>query len=228
MATPFTLSLDRTGFPILEMPDLRFGMLWLPVTKIQFEHFLVDTGAFDNAWYQDKLDHYNPRISAGNIGVTNYWQAFMTGILPIEASSYAAWVGQGADLPTAQEWKQALITLARWPADRAFHEAVLQLPGLNERARLLIQKMESVLQAERSQLSDGYFLCDQMAMRLGVLELMYEDTVHGSFGCWGQPNRRFVGGISNPLRDTTPRHFTDRNGVRMGTVGFRLIMRRLS
>jgi hypothetical protein len=44
MVLPFTLSLDRTGFPILEMPALPFGVLWLPVTKIQFEHFLVDTG----------------------------------------------------------------------------------------------------------------------------------------------------------------------------------------
>src|SRR5437660_843621 len=107
MDLPFTLSLDRTGFPILEMPALPFGVLWLPVTKIQFEHFLVDTGAFDNAWYQDKLNNWNPRISAGNLGVTNYWQAFMTGILPSEAIRYAEWVGQGADLPTAKEWKQA-------------------------------------------------------------------------------------------------------------------------
>jgi len=226
MALPFTLSLDRTGFPVLETPGLPFGVPWLPVTKIQFEHFLVDTGAFDNAWYQDKLNNYNPRISADNLSVTNYWQAFMTGILPFEAHRYAEWAGRGADLPTAQEWKQALTTLASWQADSAFPAAVLQLPGLNERARLLIQKMEQVLQDERAQLSDGCFLCDQMAMRLGVFELMYEDTVRRSFCCWGQPNRRFVGGISNPLRDAAPNRFTDRNGVRMKTVGFRLIMRR--
>lgn len=226
MDLPFTLSLDRTGFPVLETPALPFSVLWLPVTKIQFEHFLVDTGAFDNAWYQDKLNNYNPRISAGNLAITNYWQAFMTGILPSEASRYAEWTGRGADLPTAQEWKQALTTLAGWRADSAFHKAVLQTPGLSERARLLIQKMDQVLQNERSQLSDGCFLCDQMAMRLGVLELMYEDAVRRSFCCWGQPNRRFVGGISNPLRDAAPSRFTDRNGVRMKTVGFRLILRR--
>ena len=226
MAVPFTLSLDRTGFPILEMSALPFGVLWLPVTKIQFEHFLVDTGAFDNSWYQDKLQNYNPRISAGNLGVTNYWQAFMTGILPFEAQRYAEWAGRGSDLPTAQEWKSALTTLANLPADRAFHEAVLRLPGLNERARLLIQRMDQVLQEERSQLSDGSFLCDQMAMRLGILELMYEDSLRRSFCCWGQPNRRFVGGISNPLRDAAPNRFTDRNGIRMKTVGFRLILRR--
>lgn len=226
MALPFTLSLDRTGFPVLEMSALPFGVLWLPVTKIQFEHFLVDTGVFDNAWYQDKLTNYNPRISAGSLGVTNYWQAFMTGILPFEAIRYAEWAGRGADLPTAQEWKQALSTLAGLRADSAFLEAVLQLPNLNERARLLIRKMDQVLQDDSAQLSDGRFLCDQMSMRLGVLELMYEDAVRRSFCCWGQPNRRFVGGISNPLRDAAPSRFTDRNGVRMKTVGFRLIMRR--
>ena len=226
MALPFTLSLDRTGFPVLDMPALPFRVLWLPVTKIQFEHFLVDTGAFDSVWYQDKLNNYNPRMSAGGLGVTNYWQAFMTGILPSEALRYAEWAGHGSALPTAQEWKQALSALAGLGADSAYREAVLQLPGLNERARLLIRKMDQVLQDDSAQLSDGRFLCDQMAMRLGVLELMYEDSVHRSFCCWGQPNRRFVGGISNPLRDTAPSRFTDRNGVRMKTVGFRLIMRR--
>jgi hypothetical protein len=226
MVLPFTLSLDRTGFPVLELPALPFGVPWLPVTKIQFEHFLVDTGAFDNTWYQEKLQNYNPRISAGSLGVTNYWQAFMTGILPSEAIRYAEWAGRRADLPTAREWKQALTTLAGWQADSAFCEAVLQMPDLNERARLLIQKIDRVLQDERAQLADGCFLCDQMAMRLGVLELMYEDTVRRSFCCWGQPSRRFVGGISNPLRDATPSRFTDRNGVRMKTVGFRVILRR--
>src|SRR5581483_6750317 len=155
MAVPFSLSLDRTGFPVLEMPTQPFDILWLPVTKVQFEHFLVDTGAFDNAWYQDKLQNYNPRISAGNLGVTNYWQAFMTGILPGEAIRYAEWVGRGSDLPTAQEWKRALTTLAGWPADRVFLDAVLRLSGLNVRARLLIQKIHQVLVDERNQLSEG-------------------------------------------------------------------------
>ncbi|HEY1349289.1 MAG TPA: SUMF1/EgtB/PvdO family nonheme iron enzyme [Ktedonobacteraceae bacterium] len=226
MTLPFTLALDRCGFPILQTPALPFDLLWLPVTKIQFEHFLVDTGAFDSAWYLEKLAGYTPRISAGNLGVTNYWQAFMTGILPVEALRYAEWAGRGADLPTAQEWKQALSTLAGWQADRAFHEAVVQTPGLSERARLLLIGLDRVLQDESAQLADGCFLCDQLAMRLGVLELMYEDTVRRSFCCWGQINRRFVGGVSNPLRETAPSRFTDRNGVRMKTVGFRLILRR--
>ena len=225
MTLPFTLSVDRTGFPVVKTPTMPFGVLWLPVTKIQFEHFLVDTGTFDNDWYRDKLQNYNPRISAGNLGVANYWQAFMTGILPFEARRYAEWAGRGSDLPTAQEWKGALTTLAGWPADPTFRDAVLALPNLNERARILIQKMDQVLQQESAQLSDGRFLCDQMAMRLGVLELLYEDSQRLSFCCWGQPNRRFSGGINNPLRDTAPNRFNDRNGVRMKTVGFRLIVR---
>jgi Sulfatase-modifying factor enzyme 1 len=225
MALPFTLSVDRTGFPVIELPGLPFKVFWLPITKIQFEHFLVDKGALDNDWYQDKLQNYNPRISAGQLSITNYWQAFMTGILPSEAQLYAGWVGNGADLPTAQEWKSALTLLGRWPADHAFTDAVLHLPGLSERARILIQKMDQVLQAESAQLSDGRFLCDQMAMRLGVLELLYEDSQHLSFCCWGQTNRRFSGGINNPLRDTAPNRFNDRNGIRMKTVGFRLILR---
>jgi hypothetical protein len=225
MTLPFTPSVDKTGFPIINVPTLPFGILWLPVTKIQFEHFLVDTGAFDNDWYRDKLQSYNPRVSAGNLSVANYWQAFITGILPSEALRYAEWAGLGYDLPTAQEWKRALTTLAGWQADAAFLEAVLALPNLNERARNLIKKLEYVLLEERAQLSDGRFLCDQMAMRLGVLELLYEDAQRLSFCCWGQPNRRFSGGINNPLRDTAPNRFNNRNGIRMKTVGFRLILR---
>lgn len=226
MALPFTLSVDRTGFPVIAFPGLPFQVGWLPVTKIQFEHFLVDKGALDNDWYQDKLQNYNPRISAGQLSITNYWQAFMTGILPSEARLYAGWIGDGADLPTAQEWKRTLDFLAAWQADPQFLDAVLQTPGLSERARLLIQKMDQVLQAESVQLADGRFLCDQMAMRLGVFELLYEDIQQLAYCCWGQTNRRFSGGINNPLRDPAPNRFNDRNGTRMKTVGFRLILRR--
>jgi len=225
MTLPFTLTVDKTGFPIIRLPELQFGICWLPITKMQFEHFLVDTGAFDNAWYQDKLQQYNPRSSAGNLSVANYWQAFMTGILPGEAQRYAEWMGDGADLPTAQEWKSALTTLAGWSASASFCAAVLALPDLNERARLLIQKIDQVLQQEASQLSDGPFLCDQMVMRLGVFEILYENAQRLSYCCWGQPNRRFSGGVNNPLRDPAPNRFTDRNGIRMRTVGFRLIVR---
>ncbi len=225
MALPFTLTVDKTGFPIVNVPGLDFGICWLPITKIQFEHFLVDTGAFDNAWYQDKLQQYNPRISAGNLSVANYWQAFMTGILPGEALRYAEWMGSGATLPTAQEWKSALTALAGWPASPAYCAAVLALPDLNERARLLIQRIDQVLQQEAGQLSGAHFLCDQMAMRLGVLELLYENAQRLSFCCWGQPNRRFYGGLNNPLYETAPNRFTDKTGSRMRTVGFRLIVR---
>src|SRR5438128_12197050 len=112
-------------------------MITRPPISILFPYTTLfrSKGALDNDWYQDKLKNYNPRISAGQMSITNYWQAFMTGILPSEAQLYAGWLGNGADLPTAQEWKNALTSLSNWSADQAFTNAVLQLPGLSERAR---------------------------------------------------------------------------------------------
>jgi hypothetical protein len=224
MSLSLTCSLDRTGFPIIALPGLPFRISWLPVTKIQFEHFLVDQGTLDNDWYQDKLTNYNPRVSPSQLSNTNYWQAFLTGMLPDEALLYARWLGDGADLPTAAEWKSALTAL-RFPADSAYVDTVLNLPRLNPRAHQLMQNLDRVLQGEYVQLGGKSFLFDQMVMRLGVLELLFDDYQRLSYCCWGQVSRRFANSGNNPLNDLTPLRFTQRTGVRMNTLGFRLIFR---
>jgi hypothetical protein len=227
MAVPFTVSVDRTGFPLVETPDLPFAFLWLPITKIQFEHFLVDTEAFDNNWYQDKL-RYNGRVSPYNLSVSNYWQAFMTGILPVEALRYAAWYGGNFDLPTAREWKDTFDYFARWEAEPDFIAAILQTANLSERARALIANLEVVTQQESRQLAGGKrLLCDQMAMRLGVAEIAYETHPGTSFCAWGQPNKRQYAHAFNPLYDPSPIHFVNRaEGARMAYCGFRLLRRK--
>ena len=43
MSTLFEVDADRTGFPLIKMAKLDFWVAWLPVTKIQFEHYLCDS-----------------------------------------------------------------------------------------------------------------------------------------------------------------------------------------
>ncbi len=224
MTIPFTVSTDKIGFPIVETPALPFAVLWLPVTKIQFEHFLVDTGFYDSDWYQAVLQQCGGRASVGNISASNYWQLFMAGLLPGEARQYAEWCGYGFDLPTSDQWKKALHHFAQWRADTTFLDAVLRTPHLNERAHLMLRRLDSILREETRQLNGDRLLCDQMVMRLGVMEFAYESNQRSSFCCWGQPSRALYGMAHNPLRDTAPMRLIDRaNGTRTRYCGFRLI-----
>jgi hypothetical protein len=96
---------DRAGFPMLWLEDLGAFVHWLPVTKIQCEHFLCDVtdSSFDAAWY-DQLLALNPRVSPKEIDERNYWRAIVTGVQPAEAERFARWCGEGYSLPTLSEW----------------------------------------------------------------------------------------------------------------------------
>lgn len=222
MALSFTITIDRVGFPLIETPELPFAVLWLPVTKIQFEHFLVDTEYYNNDWYQERLR--DGRISAGGVSVSNYWQLFMTSILPKEAQKYAQWCGPGFDLPTSKQWKDALNVFAKQPADEALLQPLLNASQVSERARQIMRVFDTITWQEVWQLAGERRMCDQMGMRLGVMEIVYESNQRTSFGCWGQPNKRLHGAAVNPLLDRDPMLFVDRmEGARMRYGGFRLI-----
>jgi len=231
---PFRITLDRTGFPMVKPDGLDFYISWLPVTKIQFEQFMCDTNLLNNAWYQDILSKYTPRVAPGLMTLGDYWNIFMTGILPAEAVRFADWMGRDFRLPTAKEWKDALNALARQPAMPDYVEAVATYDETNagkqrstsQRAALICRRLDTIPQPDQSQLvqTDGRRLCDQMMMRLGVVEYVYENEQRNTFVGWGQPNRRFLGGIFNPMVDTKPISLVNKNtGSRMKHFGFRLI-----
>jgi hypothetical protein len=227
MSVPFEVTVDKANFPIVRVPALGFDIYWLPITKIQFEHFMCDTGLYDNNWYQDKLRQYNDRVSPGSINLGNYWGVFMTGILPAEALRFASWCGRGFDLPTAQEWKKTIQYFANISAGEEFIDAVTSALGISERAKLLVERLEHVTSSDSQQLGGGgRLLCDQMLLRLGIMEYIYEDEQHNTFGGWGKPNRRFWGSMLDPLRDAGYVRLGKRTeGVRMKQYGFRLIRR---
>jgi len=229
MSDSLSLTLDSTSFPMVGIPGTRLQMSWLPVTKIQFEHFLCDTYQYDESWYRECLG-YTPRVSPASIRIVDYWNLFMTGIVPNEAIRFANWMGRDYRLPTAQEWKAAITTLANYPADLANIEAVLRATDpqnertFNARASIMIRRLEEITPADVNMLAGGRRLCDQMLMRLGVVELVYEDNKYNSYVGWGKPNKRFVGSVYNPLSDARPIQFVNRvEPPRMAHVGFRLV-----
>ncbi len=234
MTSLFKTYLDPTQFPMIEVPGTNFAISWLPVTKIQFEQFLCDTNLYDATWYTGILANYTPRVAPSVIHLSDYWNLFITGIMPSEAVRFANWMGRDYRLPTVQEWNKAILTLANYPASSEHVDAVLEAKddtgnkGINERAALMCRNLDEVTASETNQLisTDGRRLCDQMLMRLGVVEYVYEDNQWNTFAGWGQPNRRFFGGAMNPIRDTKPILLVNRTeGTRMRHFGFRLIRR---
>lgn len=217
------ITVDKTGFPLVDAADLPFAILWLPVTKIQFEHFLVDTELYDSDWYQKNIQA-NGRISPGSANTSNYWQLFITDILPQAAQQYADWCGPGFNLPTSQQWKTALHYFAQSPDSPDFLNTLCTRPIVNERARAIAKIFDNLTAQDVWQLSRSRYMCDQMGMRLGLMEVVYENEQRNSFCAWGQPNKRLYATANNPLVDAMPMQFIDRTrGVNMKYGGFRLI-----
>ena len=226
MTLQFAVHLDPTGFPMIKIPTLDLAIAWLPVTKIQFERYMCDTNLHDETWYRSILNTYTPRISPGAMTTGNYWNIFMTGILPAEAERFARRLGHEYRLPTAKEWKAALDILAATPANPTFIEDIIGQAGINERAAVISRRLEAITAGDANQLvgTAGRRLCDQMLMRLGVLEYVYEDDQMCTFAGWGQPNRRFVGGVTNPIREDKPEVLLNRTeGAQMKHFGFRVV-----
>src|SRR5437773_9846541 len=65
-------SCDRTGFPVLELPDLGIAAHLFPVAKVQFERFLAEPvmelakspepARYGDVWYEQLLE-VSPRVS---------------------------------------------------------------------------------------------------------------------------------------------------------------------
>ena len=184
------------------------------------------------AWYQEVLSAGTPRISPGGMTPSNYWNIFLTGIFPAEALGFVDWMGHEYRLPTAQEWKQAVTELAKYRASSSYLDmlnvpaAAGQQESTSERALAVCRQLEKMAAQSISQLTgtEGRRLCDQMLMRLGVIEYVYADTQLKSFAGWGQPNRQLYPSMRNPVRDSRPATLVkDCEKTRIRHFGFRLV-----
>lgn len=210
---------DPAGMPMIRIGKTPTFLHWLPVTKIQFEHFLSDAHDrhFDGKWYEEVL-RLNPRVTPRKITPDNYWNAFLSGILPAEAQRFAFWCGDGYRLASSEEWSRAYRILSSTPAEDLLQAGLLE--GLDSRERDLIVHVEAA--AEEAARRSGYerTLADQMLMRLGVLEWVSDED---GWATLGETFPGFCGnllspGMGAPLRPREPEK------VRLPCFGFRLML----
>lgn len=217
--------LDRTGFPMVRISVLDAYVHWLPVTKIQFELFMAATSnsLFDSRWYDEILE-LNPRITPAAIRPNNYWQAFLTGITPVEAQRFAQWCGPEFALPTLEEWNTAYQELKELPECQL--EKLGGLGSSTGRTRTLFTQLDSSGRVVTEQIG-GYnprTLADQMLMRLGVMEWVECTTQRVRWGGMGITHPVFYGALQNPDHGQPMLPISPETN-RLRHFGFRLIKR---
>ncbi len=221
------VELDTTGFPLIKIDPDGFYIHWIPVTKIQMEYFLSSGSApkFNAEWYNTLLE-YNERVTPSLVRKDNYWQSFVTGILPAEIKQFASWLGKEYNIPLDKEWQTAYRFLKEIEADERYIEAICETPGLNRRAKTLIKNMEISLQELNFNLRGGRKLADQALMRNGVMEFVFRDERRNTYGGYGMPNSTFFGTTANPDKAIPERLVNEQQGAKMPHYGFRLLIKR--
>jgi hypothetical protein len=209
---------DPTGFPMIWVDSIGAWLHWLPVTKIQFEHFLCDAAdrAFGISWYEEIL-RLNPRVTPSKISQANYWHALLTGIQPSEAQRFAFWCGDGYRLPTSEEWTEAYAALAAMPVVDT--SDLGDGDGRSSRITELLTNLEVSSEVAAEQMGYSRGLADQMLMRLGVLEWV---SARGRWGGKGEPFPGFCGSLLTP-EDDTPVIPLNPENERLPAFGFRLL-----
>lgn len=220
MISPDDIKLDKTGFPMIWLDEIDAYIHWLPVSKVQFEHFLCDSPGvpFDEEWY-DQVLQLNERITPKRARKNNYWQLFLSGIKPNEVEWVVEWFGDEYEIPSLDEWNQAYRSLKAMPSvDHLF-----QNTKLNERARTILTKIDEITKAiyRRRQRRT---IADQMLMRLGVMEWVRCQYRGREWGGMGQTPSGFHSMIRTP-DSGTPETVRDPLGIRLGYYGFRLLRR---
>ncbi len=151
----------------------------LPVTKVQFEQFMGEMNAFDNAWYEEILA-VNPRISWRSFARADREKVFLTGLSPLEAQAFLCWLGRGFRLPTPEQWRK----MDRWwqsiPLERADFNNLLD-SELHVSARAILSQLVSQLRIRGDRARTWG---DLMLWREGVAE--WTDS-HGEYCGLGRP-----------------------------------------
>ncbi|HXM70632.1 MAG TPA: hypothetical protein VN970_05820 [Thermoanaerobaculia bacterium] len=211
---------DRAGFPMLWLEELGAFVHWLPVTKIQCEHFLCDVtdSSFDAPWY-DQLLALNPRVSPKEIDERNYWRAIVTGVQPTEAERFARWCGEGYSLPTLRQWCDAYAACKEVPA-----QDIVWPDSLPARVRTLLARTDLAWRKAAARMGTPQTRADQMLMRLGAMEWV-EDVADGyRWGGMGRLHPDFHGLLFTPDHGRSARP-TRPEIDRLSYYGFRLLRR---
>jgi hypothetical protein len=213
--------LDPTGFPMLGVPEIGLYVHGLPVTKMQFEHFLCDAtdGHFDSRWY-DEILRLNPRVSARRIWSGNYWNAFLSGILPAEAERFAAWCGPGYRLLQTSEWQRLYRALEKQNATSLGETGLFS--GLAPHHRDLITQVERAVEDACTHSGDRCHLTERTLMRMGLIE--WTAIAGPNPNLWaglGEPHPSFCGNLFTPAKGDLIQP-ADSETRRLASFGFRL------
>jgi hypothetical protein len=216
-----TVRLDPTGFPLIWVSEIGLYVHSLPVTKMQFEHFLCDAtdGHFDSRWY-DEILRLNPRVSARRIWSGNYWNAFLSGILPPEAERFAAWCGPGYRLLRTSEWHDLYRALEN-QSTATLEESCLHA-NLAPHHRDLIAQVERAVEDACLQSGDQCRMAERTLMRLGLIEwTALEGPNPNLWAGLGEPHPSFCGNLFLPAQRDLIQP-ADAETHRLASFGFRL------
>lgn len=225
--TRLRLRADRTGFPMVYIDTLKAYIHWLPVTKIQFEQFICSqpSSQFDELWYSQLLE-LNSRISPGSVRDINYWQAFLTGVVPREAQSFARWCGEGYSVPTLADWFAAYKELKELPPENGsvVEPFVHEYKRVSDRTRTLLSRLDNASVRACKEADYKRTLADQMFMRLGVMEWVEVNDQRSYWGGMGETNSKLHGNLFTPDHGQASRPNRPET-TRLSYYGFRLLWR---
>lgn len=217
------IHLDPTGFPMVWFDEIGAYVHWLPVTKIQFEHFLcaAPDAYFDGKWYEDVL-LLNPRVTPRALNGDSYWRALMTGVLPSEAQRFASWCGDGYRLLSDGEWTVLFQTTQAHSSVDVTRFAMIV--GRDPRARVLIERIDDSTDAAVRRIGRARQLAEQMLLRYGAMEWVLLGSPSWTWSLRGEPLPEFCGSLVLP---EAPAELltADPEAVRFPAAGFRLLYR---
>ena len=108
MYVEYFIEFDKTGFPLIGRSDWNYSISLFPVSKYQFERFMIEEGIngslYTDAWYRELLKK-NPRASWKNWmhGHEHPWELFLTGVKPEEINPFLRYLGKNFTLPTVEQ-----------------------------------------------------------------------------------------------------------------------------
>ena len=203
-------SVDASGYPLIYVEPLKSSVQLFPVTKPQFEKFIVSDKQqrFGDDWYEDILA-MNPRASYYSQDTAEREQLFMTWITPDEAIAFSRWMGHQYTLLSAEEWSKCYEWFERQP--------ITSIPyDLNIRLARDAQAIWEII--DRQYPSPSANLQELSLMTQGILE--WVEKRKGQYYGLGEP------ASSNNLRKACDLVEPVISGPgRLKNLGFRLIRR---
>jgi hypothetical protein len=157
------LEVDRTGYPLIFVEPLGVFTHLFPITKPQFERFIID---YADEWYAAILRE-NPRASYRVQSLERIEPLLITAITVEDGLSFGKWLGREYSLFNAEEWHQC----------RNWFAAQVSVPDANE----LGSKLSNDAKAIWRLISDPYryqgrppTLAELSLMKGGILEWVVE------------------------------------------------------